>query len=467
MEVKVKSREVRPHEGPQEAFLATDADVAIYGGSAGGGKSYALLMDPLRFRAFPRFRAAILRRTYPEITQPGGLWDVSTELYGGAGGIASPGRCEWRFAPDATISFRHCQYDKDLTSWHGSQVDALYFDELQYFTRKQFFYLLSRNRGSSGVTAYCRATCNPDADSWVAEFIAWWIDQETGYPIPERAGVKRYFVMLSDVIHWADTPEELIAEFGGDGIEILPKSMTFIPAKLDDNPTLVEANPGYRASLLAQRTVEQERLLYGNWKIGDDEGSEWPAEYFGDIYGGKWPDAFELSTIAIDPSKGRTESADPSAIVFVGLHRGTLYVDADIRRRPPPQIVVDAVNMAAEYQPNDIGVESNGFQELLITDFDDYIAENRGMIWPVHGVENYSVSKHTRIRRLGGWLRSGKIKLRRGSEGCKILVSQLRGFPNPKVHDDGPDALEMGIRNLNDLARALMANAEPEEVYQP
>ena len=90
-----------------------------------------------------------------------------------------------------------------------------------------------------GVKPYVRATTNPDADSWVAEFIAWWIDPDTGIPIPERAGVLRYFVRVNDAILWDDSPEELRKRFGAD---VEPKSVTFIAAKLGDNQALVKAD---------------------------------------------------------------------------------------------------------------------------------------------------------------------------------------------------------------------------------
>ena len=141
------------------------------------------------------------------------------------------------------------------------------FDELTQFTAFQFWYLFSRNRSTCGVRPYIRATCNPEADSWVALLIAWWIDQDTGYAIPERSGVLRWFVRVGDTLIWADSPEEL-AEYKDDrGEPIPPKSLTFIPASLDDNPALLKADPGYRANLMALTTVERERLAKGNWKI--------------------------------------------------------------------------------------------------------------------------------------------------------------------------------------------------------
>ena len=158
-----------------------------------------------------------------------------------------------------------------MLNWQGSQIPLIAFDELTHFTQKQFWYMVSRNRSMCGVRPYIRATCNPDADSWVAELIAWWINQDTGYPIPERSGVLRWFIRIGDSIVWADRPEDL-AEYRapnehGELVPIPPKSLTFIPAKLSDNVALMRADPGYLANLMALPLVERERLLGGNWKI--------------------------------------------------------------------------------------------------------------------------------------------------------------------------------------------------------
>src|SRR5436305_14925946 len=80
----------------------------------------------------------------------------------------------------------------------GCSDHPVCFDELTHFTAHQFFYMVSRNRSTCGVRPYIRATCNPDADSWVADFLAWWIDPQTGLPIPERAGVLRYYIRVAE-----------------------------------------------------------------------------------------------------------------------------------------------------------------------------------------------------------------------------------------------------------------------------
>lgn len=283
-------RVLKPQKGPQETFLSTSADIAIYGGAAGGGKTYALLLEAVRHTNNPKFGAVIFRRQSIQITQEGGLWDSSYEVYGGIKGAVpktSP-RYHWKFRTGARVGFAHIDGDRDLGKWQGSQIALIGFDELTHFTKKQFFYMMSRNRSASGIDPYVRATCNPDADSWVAEFISWWIDQDTGYPISERSGIIRYMVHMNDIISWFDTEDEGIDFAKQCGLDEYKakksvKSVTFIASTLQDNKILMENDPGYLANLLALTEVEKERLLNGNWKIKPSAGSFFKRTQIGDI----------------------------------------------------------------------------------------------------------------------------------------------------------------------------------------
>ena len=234
-------------------------------------------MEPLRHVGNKVFGAVFFRRTLVQVRNEGGLWDESEKLYPllKAKPRSAPD-LSWTFPAGASVSFAHLEHEKNVLNWQGSQIPLICFDELTHFSSKMFWYMVSRNRSMCGVRPYIRATCNPDADSWVAEFIAWWIDPDTGYPIPERAGKIRYMVRVNDAIIWADDPNEL-AEYRAPNEEgvlapIPPKSVTFIPAKLTDNKALMAADPGYYATLLALPTVERERLLGGNWKIRPSAG---------------------------------------------------------------------------------------------------------------------------------------------------------------------------------------------------
>src|ERR1700733_733767 len=102
---------IRPQPGAQERFLSSSADIAIYGGAAGGGKSFALLMEPLRHIGNPEFGGVIFRRTSPQITNEGGLWDEAGKLYPLVGGDARVGNLEYRFPTESSISFRHLQHE--------------------------------------------------------------------------------------------------------------------------------------------------------------------------------------------------------------------------------------------------------------------------------------------------------------------------------------------------------------------
>ena len=212
-------KEIRPQPGPQEAFLSSPADVCIYGGAAGGGKTYGMLLDALHYVNVQGFGAVFFRKNHNQILSEGGLWDNSLDLYTELpNAVPVLGLYQWKFTNPkgrivSKVSFKHIERDLDLGKWQGSQICGLYFDELTHFSEKTFFYMFSRNRSLCGVRPYTRASCNPDADSWVAKFIEWWIDPETGYPIPERSGKIRWFIRIEEVIHWADTREELWERF--------------------------------------------------------------------------------------------------------------------------------------------------------------------------------------------------------------------------------------------------------------
>jgi predicted phage terminase large subunit-like protein len=261
----MKRIEIKPQPGPQTAFLSSEADIAIYGGAAGGGKSFGLLLEPLRHYSNPDFGGVIFRRTTKQVRNEGGLWDEALALYGQLGFTPKESTLEFRAPSGMAMSFGHLEHEKDVLNWQGAQIPFIGFDELTHFSRTQFFYMLSRLRSATaGVRGYVRATTNPSSASWVRRFIDWWIDPKTGFAIPERSGVLRWFVRINDDIHWADSREELLSQFGADK---LPMSVTFIPAKLEDNKILLEKDPSYRAKLEALSRVERMQLLDGNWNV--------------------------------------------------------------------------------------------------------------------------------------------------------------------------------------------------------
>lgn len=335
-----KVRVLRPQFGPQEQFLATSADICIYGGAAGGGKTYGLLLSPLRYKNVKGFGCTIFRKNYNQIFSQGGLWDEAQKMYRGIKGAqrkVSEGSWSFNAKEGNTlgkVSFAHIERDEELDKWQGSQICEIGFDELTHFSESVFFYMLSRNRSTCGVKPFVRATCNPDADSWVAKFIEWWIDQDTGYPIPERSGVIRWMIRRDEVITWADTKEELWERFNLQTKEERdePKSVTFIMSSVYDNQELLKIDPGYLANLKALSLIQRERLLKGNWKIRAAAGLFFKRTQIGDKLSiipqdvVQWVRCWDLAATE------KTEKGDPAytAGVLIGKRKNGRYIVADV-----------------------------------------------------------------------------------------------------------------------------------------
>ena len=174
---------------------------------------------------------------------------------------------------------------------------------------------------------------------------------------------------------------------------------------------------------------------------------EWPESYFDEtIWFDAWPDRLAIKTLALDPSKGSdARRGDFSAFVKLGIDRqGILYLEADMARRPTPQIVADGVELYRTFRPDAFGIEANQFQELLAGEFEaEFLKQG------VLGVRPWLLDNHTnkavRIRRLGPYLSSGRLRFKSDSPSTRMLVDQLKEFPVGD-HDDGPDAAEMAIR---------------------
>ena len=116
------NRILAPQPGPQTHFLSSIADIVIYGGAAGGGKSFGLLLEPLRHKDNSRFSGVIFRRTSPQLTNPGGLWDEAENMYPLTGGKPLKSVMEYEWGDGMRIAFRHMEHEKNRLDWQGAQV---------------------------------------------------------------------------------------------------------------------------------------------------------------------------------------------------------------------------------------------------------------------------------------------------------------------------------------------------------
>ncbi len=458
-----KTVRIGPQPGPQHQFLASKADITFYGGAAGGGKTYGMLLSPLRSIHRPDFQSVIFRNTSPEIRIPGGMWDESMQLYPQFGGVPRDTFLDWSFPTGAYFKFAGLQYEKDLLDWQGSQIPHIGFDQVENFSRRKFFYMLSRNRSTTGIPGYIQATCNPDPDSWVAEFISWWIDQDTGLPYYERSGALRWFCQISDQIHWADTPTELIEAYGKD---TMPKSVTFIPSRLSDNQILMMKDPTYLANLKALSLVDQERLLHGNWKVRPSAGL---------LFRREWCPAFEAPPADIVTTLRRWDLAgtpkrddnDPDWTVGVKLARRPIgtrprYVILDvIRLRAEPDHVKQAIKNAAMadgiacsvYLPRDPG-QAGKFQ------VQDFIQAMDG--YTVKG-QRETGKKLIRFKPFSAQCLNGNVGYIKGPWNEAFFLS-LEAFPEPTAHDDDADACSGAYMAYVDSSTGLLDYYEQEAI---
>lgn len=445
---------IRPQPGPQTAFASSRADIAIFGGAAGGGKSFALMLDSARYvDRVERFFAIYLRRTYPQLTGPDGLWDLSHEIMPHVGGRAIDGLLEWHFPNKSRIVMRHLQHDKDIYSHQSLQYAAIYWDELTHFTEKQFWYMLSRNRSTCGVRPFVRASTNPDPDSFVARLIDWWID-EAGDAIPERSGRLRWFVRINGELQWGDSPEELTSKHPGE----MPLSLTFIASRLQDNPALTSKDTGYEARLRALPYVERMRLLGGNWQIRPAAGLYFKRHWF--RYFDEVPGNISKSVRAWDKGATAPSAENPNP----DWTRGILF--HELQDAPVRYLIADAVGDRCS--PGSVDRLMLGTAERDGTDVPIAIWVDPGQAGKVDLV-------HTR-KVLDGWKvtpeRAAKSKevyagpVSSAAEGGLIgilrrpwtdgLITELEGF-NEAPHDDYVDALSLAHRKIRGVP--LPANA--------
>ena len=282
---------IGPQIGPQTKASQSDADIVIFGGEAGGGKSWWLCYEAARHAHRKGYSGIIFRRKSNELTGGDSIWEESRELYGsmGAHPRGEP-KLDWRFPADddpdgeltgGVVKFSHMQHEKDVESHKSLAYAFVAFDELTQFVEKQFWYMFSRMRTTCGIRPYMRCGTNPDPDSFVRSLVDWWVDKH-GYPTPERDGILRWFIrMPDDSLDWDDSPEELKQRHPEiPDKKFFPKSLTFIRSRLADNPALTDKDPDYEGNLLALDRVNRERLAKGNWNVRASVGMYFRRHYF-------------------------------------------------------------------------------------------------------------------------------------------------------------------------------------------
>ena len=242
----------QPNKGPQTDFLAASEREVLYGGSAGGGKSYAMLADPLRYMGHPSFSGLLLRHTTEELRE---LIFKSQELYPKIWkGIKwSERKMQWLAPSGARLWLSYLDRDDDVLRYQGLAFSWIGFDELtQWATPFAWNYMRSRLRSvSHDLPVYMRATTNPGGrgHGWVKKMF---ID-----PAPAGKSFEAQDIETGEVLRYPEGHSKA-------GKALFKRR--FIPARLMDNPYLADQGD-YEAMLLSLPEQQRRQLLEGDWDI--------------------------------------------------------------------------------------------------------------------------------------------------------------------------------------------------------
>lgn len=328
--VKVQHELIAPQPGGQVDFLSRIETEVLFGGAAGGGKSYALVLDALGIQyahdefgvaayEHPKYRAVLFRRTSTRLQN---LIDLAREIYEPFGvkfvlqRKGEPGS-SFTFPSGAKIFLCHLEKPSDVDSHHGGQYQYIGFDELTQFTIYQYLFLFSRLRGvviNNGVSIgkRMRSTTNP-----IGEGLVWvrkrFIKNTAHVLVPGRT---YFFIADPDAEKPEDNPMGIMvgpehSDFG------IAKSRTFIPGFLFENKSLMDADPGYAANIMQLGSKMEKALVDGDWDAfgGDffdsfdskgakekpfDIPDHWPL--YGSLDPG-WASPCAFSLVARDPHK--------------------------------------------------------------------------------------------------------------------------------------------------------------------
>lgn len=242
----------QPNKGPQTDFLAANEDEVLFAGARGGGKSYALIIDPIRYCDNKNFRALVIRKTMPELRQLiGWAKDIYFDAYPGT---------KWKeqekifiFPSGAKVEFGHLETDSDVDRYRGQEYTWIGVDEITLFGNEESIdRLLGSLRTTDGaLKTYFRATSNPNG--------------------PGRAWVKRRFV---DKALSGQRYEKVLETSLGP----MTKTGKWINSMTEDNPILLSKNPQYLAWLESLPENLRKAWRYGDWNVA--EGVAFPDFFY-------------------------------------------------------------------------------------------------------------------------------------------------------------------------------------------
>jgi predicted phage terminase large subunit-like protein len=282
-----------PHP-KQQVFLGLKNREAMFGGSAGGGKSDALLMAALQYVDVPGYSALILRRTWPDLVAAGAILDRANTWFMNTPAHKRDGGRMWEFptkdrdgkdAPPARISFGHMFREADRFKYQSAEYQFIGFDELTHFQEVQYTYMFSRVRRPALVCLSCGEAVRKFGNGW-AHVRERALNCKTLFPDP---AVLQQYPAAPDGLSIFNVPLRMRSATNPGGIGhdwvktrfIDPKTRDpkaiFVPSWLTDNPSIDRES--YVENLMHLNPTDRERLLDGDWDV-TEEGTTFQRHWF-------------------------------------------------------------------------------------------------------------------------------------------------------------------------------------------
>lgn len=388
-ESEKKIKIIKPQPGFQERFSRSNVDFVVGGSAMGVGKSYAALLMAAEHVSDPNFRMVYLRRNISDVKAGGAGADEAMKIYGDIASMKMSDSPRLTFPSGAFIDFTHMSDqtpDKVLERIRGWAYSLVYIDEGTGFDWTTVKLIFSRNRSAGKWSGKVRITCNPKKSHWLRKWCDYWIDPITGYPIPERDGIVRYFYIkgekIEDVV-FGDTPEDVYLRCktqidpivkkmneGGHNYSFknLIKSCTFYSGKLSDNQELLKNNPNYMGSVAAMGERQAAANLLGCWNVDAEDDSDIPIPYsFAESVFTNDPRINNDKWITADLADTGTDNT--VILVWNGLH----IIDYEILCTSTPKINADKIlDMAQKYNIPNSHIIYDGVRAVYINDYIPY-----------------------------------------------------------------------------------------------
>lgn len=430
----------------QELFLQCPADITLFGGSRGGGKTFSALLNPLRHKNVSGFVSTFFRKQSVDITGPGGLWQETFKIYPFANGTPNGNSLYWDFK-DSRIFFRHLQKRDTHINYQGASICHLHWEELTHFEYEPFQFMLGSNRSTCGVKPYITATCNPDNSSWVTQLAKPYL-AEDGYVDPEQNATIKHVVFKNDSIDFVEPDYR-------DRLGNKAKTVCLIVADVWDNEELLSTNPSYLTNLENLSKVDRERFLGirgrgGNWLIRETAGMLFKREWIEIV--DKLPEHITTTRNTVRAwdfaaTEKSLNSKDPDCTASCKMlaHDDISYICHVSNEAMSPANVYKTFFNLAHQDTNRTAIRfEQEWNAPAIREASEL--KNKLPGFDVAGIKPSGV-KVVRFKPFSAACEHGKVKMLRGAWN-EMVFSQLELFPDMCQHDDIADSCSLAFYHL-------------------